>query len=342
MVKLIGAIQTYVLLLPVFLLLAACSAPESNGDQYLQRLSEALDRPVVTAPTEQLQYPARRSLLLPIPPLNISVAEFARLHACDMGGLVGARNGSLARLALDSQRLLYEVNWLQAALACIEQGQDWLTPLLEQKVASLPDLFWNATFASTEMSQAMGQSAAAVKHSSQADEHFRMLADLLESGLQQHLQPLENHFEKTLRQLTLTARIGERRRYWSTLRAQLEAASVALTQRQPAVCLSGLPNNRSRRLLAVFQRYYVSQWQVEFSQLLSADEQWLTALARSVDLLQSSAPLEFQTWYDNTLSRHSASSEWQLTRQAVTDHVKAWQGLFEQCGIDVASLRGSS
>ena len=342
MAKLIGKVQAYVWLLPVFFLLTACDAPESNGDQYLQRLSEALDRPVVTAATEPLQYPARRNLLRPIPPLNISVAEFARLHACDMGGLVGARNGSLARLAFDSQRLLYELSWLQAARACIEQGQDWLAPLLEQKTASLPDLLWNATFASAEMSQAMGQSAAAVNHSSQADEHFRMLADLIDSGLRQHLQPLEQHFENTLRQLTLSARIGERRHYWSTLRAQLDAASGALTRREPAVCLSGLPNDRSRRLLAVFQRYYVGLWQVEFARLLSADESWLTALARSVDLLQTATPLEFSSWYNATLNSHEMNSEWQRTRQAVTDHVKAWQGLFEQCGIDVATLRGTT
>ena len=334
--------QPFVFLLPVFFWLAACSPPESNGDRYLQRLSEALDRPFITAPTELLPYPPRRNLLRPVAPLNISVAEFARLHACDMGGLVGARNGSLARLALDSQRLLYELTWLQAARDCIEQGQEWLTPLLEQKTTSLPDLFWNATFASAEMSQAMGQSAAAGSHSSQADEHFRMLADLIDSGLQQHLQPLENHLENTLRQLTLTSRIGERRRYWSTLRAQLQAASDALTGREPAVCLSGLPNNRSRRLLAVFQRYYIGLWQVEFSRLLSADERWLTALARSLDLLQRATPIEFSSWYNTTLNSREMNSDWHRTRQAVADHVKAWQGLFKQCGIDVATLRGTT
>ncbi len=342
MVKLIRIIQAIVLLSPLFYGLAGCGGPGSNGEQYLQRISEALDRPVITAPFELVQYPARRTLQRPIPSLNISVAEFARLHACDMGGLLGARNGSLARLAQDSQRLLYELTWLQAAQICVEQGQDWLQPLVEQKTSSLSDMLWNATFASAELSTAMGQSVASASHSAQADQYFRMLADLINSALQQDKQPLENEFENTLRQLTLTARIGERRRYWSTLRTQLQAASDALSQREPPVCLSGLPNDRSRRLLAVFQRYYVGVWQVEFSQLLSADERWLTALARSVDLLQNSVPLEFQAWYDNTLNSHVSTSEWQLTKRAVADHVKAWQGLFEQCGIDVASLRGST
>jgi len=342
MVKLIRIIRVFFLFLPLLHGLAACGGPGSNGEQYLQRLSEALDRAVITAPAELVQYPARRTLQRPVPPLNISVTEFARLHACDMGGLLGARNGSLARLAQDSQRLLYELTWLEAAQGCIEQGQNWLQPLVEQKTSSLPDMLWNATFASAELSTAMGQSVASSSHSAQADQYFRMLADLINSALQQDRLPLENEFENTLRQLTLNARIGERRRYWSTLRTQLQAASEALSQREPPICLSGLPNDRSRRLLAVFQRYYASLWQVEFSQLLSADERWLTALARSVNLLQNSAPLEFQTWYDITLNPHVSNSEWQLTKQAVADHVKAWQGLFEQCGIDVARLRGST
>ncbi|XOV85057.1 MAG: DUF3080 family protein [bacterium] len=339
MVKLIQTGIVFVLLMP---LLSGCGGPESSGDLYLQRISQALDRPLTTTPTALVQYPARRHLLRQIPSLNISVAEFARLHACDMGGLVGARNGSLARLALDSQRLLYELTWLQAADVCIRQGQAWLEPLVEQKRASLPDMLWNATFASAELSTAMGQSTAAANHSPGADEHFRMLADLISSGLDQNPELLRAHFEETLRQLTLSARIGERRQYWSILRAQLQAASAALTQREPAVCLSGRPNDRSRRLLAVFQRYYVAQWQVEFSQRLSADERWLSALARSVELLQTSASVEFLQWYNHTLNNHSERSEWQRTRQAVRDHVQAWQGLFEQCGIDVASLRGTT
>lgn len=342
MVKLIRTFQASVLLVPLLYGLAACGGAASKGEQYLQRISQALDRPVITAPVELIPYPSRRSLQRSVPALNISVAQFARLHACDMGGLLGARNGSLARLARDSQRLLYELTWLEAAQGCIEQGQDWLQPLVEQKTSSLPDVLWNATFASAELSTAMGQSVASASHSAQADQYFRMLSDLINSALQQDRLPLDNEFENTLRQLTLTARIGERRRYWSTLRAQLQAVSDALSQREPPVCLSGLPNDRSRRLLAVFQRYYVSLWQVEFSQLLSADERWLTALARSVDMLQNSAPLEFQTWYDNTLNMHVSNGEWQRTKQAVADHVHAWQGLFEQCGIDVATLRGTT
>jgi DUF3080 family protein len=342
MVKLSRIIRNFFLLLPLLCWVAACSGAESNGEQYLQRISAALDRPVITAPVDLVQYPARRTLQRPIPPLNISVAEFARLHACDMGGILGARNGSLARLAQDSQRLLYELTWLQAAQVCVEQGQAWLQPLLEQKTTSLPDVIWNATFASAELSTAMGQSLASANDPALAGQYLRRLADQIDSALQHDSQPLEDEFENTLRQLTLTARIGERRRYWSTLRAQLQAASDALSQREPPVCLSGLPNDRSRRLLAVFQRYYVSLFQVEFSQLLSADERWLTALARSVELLQNSAPLEFQTWFDNTLNSHVSNSEWQRTKQAVADHVQAWQGLFEQCGIDVATLRGTT
>ncbi|MCR9260638.1 MAG: DUF3080 domain-containing protein [Pseudomonadaceae bacterium] len=342
MVKLIRTNRTVVLLIALVYGLAACGGPDSSGEQYLQRISQALDRPVITTPVELIPYPSRRSLQRSVPALNISVAQFARLHACDMGGLLGARNGSLARLAQDSQRLLYELSWLQAAQLCIVQGQEWLQPLVEQKTSSLPDALWNATFASAELGTAMGQSAASAGHSVQADQHFRRLADQINSALQHDRQSLENDFESTLRQLSLTARVGARRQYWSTLRAQLQAVSDALSQREPPVCLSGLPNDRSRRLLAVFQRYYVSLWQVEFSQLLSADERWLTALARSVDMLQNSAPLEFQTWYDNTLNMHVSNSEWQRTKQAVADHVQAWQGLFEQCGIDVATLRGTT
>jgi hypothetical protein len=105
--------------------------------------------------------------------------------------------------------------------------------------------------------------------------------------------------------------------------------------------LSAQPNNRSRRLLSVFKRFYVSGWQAEFVGLLNADRRWLSAVQRSYGLLQGSAPAEFVSWYDATLNADMMLSEWQRTEQAVNDHVQAWQGIFKQCGVDVSMLRGA-
>lgn len=318
--------------------LGGCGAPQSAGETYLERLSSVIERPVSWTPELLPKYPVRRNLLQQIEPLNISVAQFARLHACDMGGLIGARNGSLARLAKDSQRLLYELAWLEAADGCIAAGQEWLQPVQQQKRKNLAHILWNATFASDEMARAMGASA---NHSPQAEQHLRGLADLINNALAQQPESLRANFEPTLQDLANTVRIGERRNDWAYLRAQLQAATIALSTREPAICLSAQPNNRSRRMLTVFTQFYVSGWQAEFTGLLNADRRWLSAVQRSYQLLQGSAPVEFVSWYDATLNADMMISEWQRTEQAVADHVQAWQGIFKQCGIDISMLRGT-
>ena len=103
------------------LLGGACSQSEPTGkaDEYVQSVARALDRSIlITQADPRSSFPTQRDLRIPLAALKIDVVEFAQLHSCDMGGLVGRRNSPTGRLQGDSQRLMYELEWLDRVRSC--------------------------------------------------------------------------------------------------------------------------------------------------------------------------------------------------------------------------------
>ena len=327
------------LYLAISLLLIACvERGDDPADIYAQRVASVLDRPVQGSVEALPAYPARRALKIPLERLDIGVLDFARLHACDMGGLVGARNSSLGRLQQPSQRFAYELAWLDAAQTCINEGQDWLQPIYLEKQARLPAVLWNATFATDEVATAMGATPAP-SQAAKTGMLVRDLADLFRGLADESAPPDTARLEVILRDGAAFVRIGRQRASWAQLRTALSGVARAVVERQPPICLSGAPNTRSDRLLNVFRRYYLQDWQPDIAAMISADRSWVETLAALVDTLQPTAPPAFLTWYDSTLNPRVERSEWRRTQAAVVDHAAAWQDFLKQCGMDITALR---
>jgi hypothetical protein len=280
-------------------------------------------------------YPPRREIQLSIPPSEIDVAQFIELHDCDLGALVGYRNSPLGRTQLASQRLAYEVAWLAAADRCADKPQ-WMLDLVDNKVALLPALFWNATFAATELRVAFGSS----RLPSGADLAYllRNLEDVLSGLAIGHFDGAE--FEATLGQLRGGSWVGYARQQWARWRAYLGAAEGLLTQAQPRLCLNGRPTPRSRRLVNVFQRYYVAGIQPDLAATLGRQAPWVDQLQRLLQALSERIPLRFSAWYRLALDPAAADSEWSRTRRGIVTHAQAWQRLFDSCGIEPGAALG--
>ena len=131
--------------LEVFLL-SAC-APTGERSDYPERVASVLDRPLEMVEASLAFTPTRKALRVEVPPLSINALEFAELHRCDMGDLVGARNSGLGRLAPDSQRLGYEIQWLCRSQSC---EIDWVAEMRATKAQQLSKQVWNAVFAGPE------------------------------------------------------------------------------------------------------------------------------------------------------------------------------------------------
>lgn len=313
------------------LALAGCSAEPDTGAAYLDALSRALDRDIVAEPVSLGRPVQRRDLRLAVPDMSIDVVEFARLHACDMGALIGARNSALGQVQTESAALVYELRWIERARRC--EDVDFLPALLERKEALLPVYIWNAIFAGPEFVAALGARAPDAAQAAAAPiEPLQSLAALVPKLLRGELPgaALEAHL-KALRQV----RLGARRASWARVRTVLDAASAALDTREPPVCLSGEPNARSERLAGVLRRYYVADWQAPLAAQMRDDVEWLAALQRLLAPLRAVAPPDVLMWLDSVYGLETPHSEWQQTRAALVAHAGAWEALYVSCGMQV-------
>ncbi len=310
--------------------LGGCAADELEaGDHYLSSLGDALDRPISWQAENLPPFPRPRSLALTMPRTTIDVVEFAQLHSCDLGGLIGARNSALGRVQQASTALAYEVAWLRVAATC--EGFDWLPAAVAEKRQRLPTHVWNATFAGPELAQAMGL-AAGTSASVVAAAPLLDLARLIEDVLVRETLPAD--LEERLRRLAALP-LGQRRNGWARDRARLEAATAALIQREPPVCLSGKPTNRSLRVVGVMHRFYIDEWQGQLAAGVRADEAWLAGFDEALAPLRELAPDAFEAFYRSTFDAADASSEWARTKSAIVRHAQAWQTFHEGCGMRV-------
>ena len=312
----------------------AC-APASELELYRLRVSQALDRDVPLDYERIEAYPRQRDLRVPIVRDDIGIIAFAELHQCDLGGLVGGRNSGLGRFAGASQRLAYEIRFLDAAATC---ELEWVQDLRRQKQSRLPALLWNAIFAGPELTGAFaarqhegGRQAGAIVSAGPL-EALRLTVDAI---LQGDLNLDVRAFEETLFELKRQA-YGERRHRWTALRRTLNAVSRVL--RTSRVCLNDSPTPRSRRLAAVFVRHYVEGVQAVAARMQREDRDWLEALARLYDALAPSAPPAYADFHRSVVAYHAPRSEWARTQAAFREHAGAWQTVFEACGLRMSDV----
>lgn len=149
------------------LLLSACGQDAATAltAAYLTRLQAATGQsapPLEPPPLHR--YPARRDRALPLAETRVGLIEFFGYYDCELFGLVNERNSILGKVMPGSQRLLYELRFLDSAERCLaqqrqagaEQGAlDKLAVIISDKRAHLPAVRWNALFDSEEMQKAM-------------------------------------------------------------------------------------------------------------------------------------------------------------------------------------------
>lgn len=326
-------------LLGGLLALAGCGSDshQADLDDYLTRIARVTEgRAELPEAIPLPGYPPRRALVLKIPRRTIGVVQFIEVHGCDMGALVGFRNSPLGRVQAASQRLGYETALLSAAERCVPEGEDWLAELAADKRAALPALFWNATFAAREMRIALGSAAEP------AGGDF---ADILR-GLNDTFTRVQSgafdsgRFEGLLARLRAGSWAGPARDDWARWRRYLDASSTLLRQSMPGICLNRQPTPAVRRLENVFRKLYVERIQPELAGRMAEQQAWVTELGRLAERVSAVQPPAFRGWHRAVLSPDHGASEWRRTRQAVAEHVEAWQAVFAHCGIEPVSRLG--
>lgn len=324
--------------LPVTLALAACSggsgAPEL--EDYERRVARVLELPAEQLEAVYTTLPRPRELRLPLPEQSVSWGDFAELHRCDLGGLAGYRNSGLGRMQDAVERLRYEARWLAAGDQCRRVAARpsaiaLAERLVTTKRAVLERLTFNAVFAGPEFQDWLGAAAGAGTASPEPVLlTLRAAVADLDAGNQGAAQI--DQLTAALAQLPAVASAGPAQRSWARYRAGLALVTAGLKAKGGAVCRSGTPTPRARRLERVFRKYYVLEVQPLIARQLNADRRWLQAL----EALVAATPVRstpFDRWYERTLSLEADDSEWRRTLTALRTHAGAWQAFADSCGL---------
>ncbi|MEM7101341.1 MAG: DUF3080 family protein [Pseudomonadota bacterium] len=317
--------------LSVLACLIGCS-DRNSLEAYPDAIDAEFDQSSRTQPLRIPQFPNHRTLYHQLDELDINWLQFAQLHQCDLGDLVGRRNSGLGRLATDSQRLIYELEFLNRAASCSTQNREWLDEIIQIKKQSLKAHWWNAVFAGPEMRQSM--STAGVLDADDVWGHTAVSVSPLEDVLRlSHSNEVPQNLEAHLQALSVTP-YGQRIAAWRLITGVLQRVTHTITTEGSRACLSGLPTNRSRRVAAIFRRYAIPI-QAGLAIQLGPDQQWLSVLNRHLNAFEKlSQPLN--GWLADV---NQAFLELDAAHK---QHQKAWQIFLDQCGMGVQDLANPS
>ncbi len=351
----------------LFLLLpGACSEPRTAGDLWLNyryRLGNSLQSefaevadPLPANPA--WRYPRRRQIRLAVEPVRVDLLAFLRLSHCELQRLIGERNSSLGQLAPESQRLLYELRFLQLAKPCLEylqsesgNGSELAGQLLQAiatKRRNLSRVTWNALNVSRELQTLFALSAQPLAPAELQDSPVRLLQSLdylyflqrdIAEGAKQVLGDplLERHFQV----LGSDAYAGRLLLSLVLATEHLNRITPVLRERQleRPLCYQRRPSPQARIVERVFHKYYIGEIQAYLAVL----HQQAQALQRRLQQLYLThldnlePPSAYQLWWQATWAAETGSGEggsvWQEFNRALSNHTLAWQGLLANCGL---------
>ncbi|MBD3896317.1 DUF3080 family protein [Halomonas sp. ML-15] len=328
-------------------LLTGCGGSEADdllGD-YQQRLAEALDvsAPEPQAPDNIGAFPDQDLRLFKIPELRESLLNVYALRECQITSLVAERNNQLGRVAVPSQRWLYELELWRRLDACwrsdvaddlADSDRQRLQRITEAKTEHLPWASWNALFGSSEWVGNFSRASRPLPVTSQIDfdAHVAALEYLREAVLRQFdpdWQPdgstLADHFQVLSRE-PLTARV---------LRSLMLATQrLEESNRMLASALEDIPTCQR---LSDFDSSAVRRDVDDYLARLDIQaERWLTAINAVFDAhpVSRSAPEQYRdTWLAIGADNGDASAPWPRFRQAHGTHQTLLERWSTQCAL---------
>lgn len=320
---------------------------------YLERLARVLETPLAASTTQPLgapAFPPPAVLRQPFAVADLNWLEFARLHRCDFGDLVGYRNSGLGRVMDDYERLRYELRLRTALNRCLAgvptapapATAELLKRLLEQKARDVTIAYGRLAFASDDFSRwlRLPAAAASLKPASQAKP---MPLSVLQTLAAQSQRLKDGEADVLLERQVLDAALGKLSAsggggtalaHWVWVEQQLQTAVTLLGDAGTRICRNGQPTPRARRLKRVFQRYYVGELQPELARRVNPHRPWVESLDQ---WLKRSGydNSELEAWRRAAVAVDHPGSLWSRTRQAFKDHATAWQQLAQACDLDL-------
>ena len=281
------------------------------------------------------------------------------LHQCNLLPLIAQRNSSLGRVMQPSQKLIYELKFINLLKACIEQPgftqldkevSDQLLSIWRIKRDNLPAVLWNglynnpameANFSASEPALDLPGDTAEQQNFSarfattrQAMQRFAQLASLKQPKTYWQLPDYIDAIESDYQSLSAN-RFGSRwQRSVILLTATLNQAAAMIEQRlqRSAFCHPGHNTPKASTLFNIFEKYYAGRLQPYIARIHQQGDIWLAQHEAILDQLHSVLPAPMQSYRQAYLQRSNPDGQWQQYRQALQRHTSAWQEILRQCG----------
>ncbi|MDR9440623.1 MAG: DUF3080 family protein [Halomonas sp.] len=210
------------------LLLSGCSEGDSEAllRDYHERLAETLssEAPPRSPPGNIAAFPERDQRLFEIAETREGMLDIYALRECHIANLVAGRNNQLGKVAPPSQRWLYELELWRRLSGCwnsdvpdtlSDDSRERLARLTATKTDQLPQVSWNALFASEEWVKSFSRASSPLSPEAlvEVEPRSAALGYLRETTLHQFDRDwtadsatLEGHF-KTLQERPLSAEL---------------------------------------------------------------------------------------------------------------------------------------
>ncbi len=313
-----------------------CGDP-SRGD-LLRDWERAVADAVGAVPTEPpsvaaVRLPDRRERVLEVSDMRIGWTEYVSIQGCRWGPLVSQRNSQLGKVMPRTRLLIYEIDFLAAADACLDEMSEERRGRFEEAVLTkrreLGRHVWNAVWAGPEIERFLspslrlgfGESVASAEAVSRLEAavavDFRSAAD-------------GEALEAALGEMFRATRAGPLLRDLDRARHALESVAEHLERLPPDGC-----DARSDRLVQLFQERYVPVVQPVLGEIDRDARpllEQLDTIFERTRRLSGESVAALDGFHDRVLDDEGDGGLGPRFRAASRRHAAAWEPALAACG----------
>ncbi len=277
--------------------------------------------------------PARRERLLEVSDLRVGWLDFFSIQGCRWGELVSQRNSQLGRVMPRTHRVVYELEFLEAAGPCLDGLSPERRPKFEEAVATkrreIGRHVWNAVWNGPEIERFLSSSPTPLLGGRLA---AREASARLEAAVAAAFDsPADGEaLAVALGELHRAAGAGPLLHDLARARDALEAVASQLEGLAPASC-----DTRSRRLVGLFAERYVPTLEPLLAELDREARAVLASLAgvyRRTRRLSGEPVPALERYYARVL-RADGDALGPRFRAASQRHARAWAPLLAACRL---------
>jgi hypothetical protein len=335
--------RTRTLLSLILILLTGCSggsALDQNLDDYLQRLARSLEQtPRISEAAAMPNLPRPRALQIPLAAASLNLLEFVELSQCELHRVIAARNSSLGKLAVPSQDLLQQLDFLKhvdSCLALIAEDNPELADKLRSAAAdkrqALPIYLWRAILGGTEFRAFWSRDKSDTDYPKNADSRTDFALTRLNQITQDILQGNYDIDAIEFHEALAVLRNGEGGALlhgWSRTQLVMDSARQLMTDRlarQP-LCYPNMVNSQARIFRTVVTDYFVTQVQPMIAGL---NRRYYDIMPRVRKLETRLSAVEPDAYNDYRQQRDARLNR---AHDSVAEHIRSAAPLLEQCGF---------